>query len=413
MRVPQGGKMSYNLERIDAQNDEFFREHEEAVSHGRLTVSDIIGFELKSAALVSLPKCGVVCSSNLSQTETSIFSLLPLYESILCPIVPDGYYGERKVNAKNFFKFYGIAFNQFIELVRRKRVIPYFLSAYNSYERSLILPFMEPGIPRISVQSLQLIKLMGICNIVSCDECKKTFSRVEADIKQFLDMRRFETKEKHDCRGCLLTAYLNGITKDRILGLSNPDIALCDVPQIIISKNLNAVYQSNCSIGKESLAVFSKESPRGHPEAVETILDGLEIKYSNEIDLNSYLDLLDSKTTKAIRQAIKKIMEDPFASKSYDRLNARICDYNNQVEEIANNRIAKFFNAVSEIAVFGVSKTIEKETDGAFKLGKSNRTSVSQSIASALLDTHSKITHKDWSIAQIYKTKCKIQAMKK
>lgn len=202
---------------------------------------------------------------------------------------------------------------------------------------------------------------------------------------------------------------MSGIKKEQLLKLKYPSFGICTIPEIIASRNIGGVFQSNCEIAKETLGFFSGLGSR---EAIEMILDGLKVRYTNELDLDSYLDLLDGKTTKAVRQAIKRILKEPMAAKYSEQLNSKVFEYNREVEEVAKTRTAKFFDAVSEMTVYAGDKLIEQKSKGLLKLGDVQKQHAKEALASTLVDIQSTLTGKDWSIAQIYKTKCKIENIK-
>lgn len=138
-----------NAKAIDEENGNFYSQNKEAVTQGKLKTKDILGFEMKDATVfVSSPRCGFVsskryyCSSG--ENAMSIFSLLPLYDSIVYPISPVGYQ-RLLVTQNNFSDYHNIAFRDFLELVYKHRVIPYFGGLYSQYDKELIEPFLETG----------------------------------------------------------------------------------------------------------------------------------------------------------------------------------------------------------------------------------------------------------------------------
>jgi hypothetical protein len=396
-----------NIERIDEENERYYAEFRGAASKGDITVKDVLGFEIKDASVfVSHTNCGVVCSpSNLERNEMSIFSLLPLYDSIIYPIPTKGY--GKTITSENFKEFHAISLKDFIEIVHKRRVIPYFTYPYSEYDKELAENFLETGIPRISYRHLDLIKSLNICkNAIDCNNCKKVFRTANSDISELMGK---EIPESSLCSSCLNIAYIQGITKEQLSKLESPNLGVCAIPDIIASRKIGSVFQSNCRAIKETLGLFS--SPNN--QSVEMILDGLKVKYTNELEIDSYIELLDGKTTKAVRQAINQILKDPLTSKFSERLNAAIFEYNNEVEEVAKSRAAKFFNAISEMTVFGSNSLLERETNGLIKFGERPLKNTKEALASAMLDAYSTITGKGWSVAQIYKTHCKIENLKK
>jgi len=125
---------------------------------------------------------------------------------------------------------------------------------------------------------------------------------------------------------------------------------------------------------------------------------GLNVKYTNDVDLQSYLSILDSKTTKAVREIVKRILADPFATKNTDRLSSEIFSYNKEIEEVA---------------VYGGNKFVERETKGLIKSGDKYLHKMQEWITSRLIDIHARVSGKDWTIAQLYKTRCRIEKCRK
>ena len=101
-------------------------------------------------------------------------------------------------------------------------------------------------------------------------------------------------------------------------------------------------------------------------------------------------------------------MEDPYAVKYSERLNAKLCDLNEEIEEIGKTRWAKFYRAVSDIAVYGGSKYAEIQTGELIKPKTRDLHKTSEWIASKLLDVHARMTKKDWTLAQVYRTRAKM-----
>ncbi len=170
---------------------------------------------------------------------------------------------------------------------------------------------------------------------------------------------------------------------------------------------MNAIVKSNCSIAKGALKIFSGYAD--DVQALDTVVKGLKVTYSNDIEISSYLDFLDGKSTKAIRELIKKLMSDPYTAKYSERLSAKLCDINREIEEIGKSRAAKFYQAVSDIAVYGGAKYLDAQSGSLIKPRKQYIQKTSEWIASKLFDIHAKVTGKDWTLAQIYKTRTKIE----
>lgn len=405
-----------NLKRIDDENHEFFDQTLNDVQTGKLSVKEIIGFDLKEPE-VYIPKvlcgnvvadsayCPVMTEENLA---TSIFSLAPLYNTLVYPV--NAYYNKSKMTELSFKKANGISLEEFLTFVHKRRIIPYFSHQYQNYEPDFISHFLEPGTPRISMSHMNLVRLQNYCKLMNydCNKCKATVKTAEEELP--LVKKNVEDPKKDACGDCLSMAYVIGVCKEELIKYNSPRALLCSIGDVITSRNLGAAYKTNCPIARDALGYVA--GIQSIEKGFETIVKGLKVSYSSDMDLGSYLDLLDSRTTKAIREIIQKIMEDPFAAKYSERLNARIVDYNREVEEIGKSRMARFYNAVSDVAVVGGSEFVERQTASYLKVGKKDLHKISDWIASKLMDIHAKATGKDWTIAQLYRTRRKLEHCK-
>jgi hypothetical protein len=412
--IIEGLKIS-SIKRIDQENTEFYSRNMEAVASGKLTIRDIIGFDLnETPVFVAPPRCGhwsepttTHCSIIEEKSATSIFSLLPLYDQIVYSIPP--VYGSQLLSLKNFEESNGLTFQDFKEIVHTGKIIPYFPAIYGIYDSELIKHFLEPGIPRISVAHMRLIKNMNRCKIVKdCKICKGLDDVAKEDTSE---INKKDSEVTEVCSSCLRLAYQSGISRDNILRTNHPKLTLCNIPEIIASRNIGAVFKSSCPAALETLNLFA--SFLSHDKTIETIITGLKVRYTNDIDLQSYLSILDGKTTRAVREAVRKILADPFVTKNTDRLSSKIFIYNKEIEEVARTKAAKFFNAVSEIAVYGGNKFVERQTQGLVKSGDKYLHKIQEWIASGLIDIHARVTGRDWTFAQLYKARCRIEKCRK
>jgi hypothetical protein len=315
------------------------------------------------------------------------------------------------VSESTFETAHDISLNDFLSIVEKGRIIPYFPGEYAKYDVNLIEHFLEPGLPRISTVHMSLIGMMNTCSIFNsdCERCREIRAIAKKDIPEVF--KRPLTEKDKGCYSCLAKVYTCGITKDQIMQLSNPEATLCLFNDIIASRNLNGVFKSNCPLANEALGTFS--GFRMNDKAIETIVSGLKVKYTTELDLDSYLSVLDGKTTRAMREVVKKILDDPFAAKYSEALNSKVFEYNREIGELATSRSAAFYEAVSEIAVYGGTKFVERQSEGFLKARRRDLSKVEEWIASKLMDVHAKVTGKDWTIAQLYKARCKIEQCRK
>lgn len=403
-----------NLKRIDEENKAFFKEVSHDVLEGNLSIDDILGFNLESpGVLVPWAPCAHLapsiynfCEDVKEEPSTSILTLLPIYDTIIYPIAS---YADIKNPIKKFEECNDFSFRDFIIAVEKGKVIPYFNSDYCEYTMEFIEPFLEPGMPRISSFHMELIRRHNLCNAIDgdCDVCASTVNLGKEDIRTiFSDGREYNEA----CGECLSRAYMMGVTKERLLETDFPSRTLCALMDILASRNLDSAFKTNCPIAKDALGLFT-EFPVGF-DNMEKIVTGLKVNFTSDLDFQSYLELIDGKTTRAVREVIKKMMEAPFASKYSEILNSKLFEYNKEIEEVANSRAAKFYNSVSDMAVYGGTKYIEQQSKSYVKVGKEPMKKISEGLASKLMDIHAKATGKDWTIAQIYRTRKKIEKCK-
>lgn len=403
-----------NLERIDAENEEFYSASYQNVVTGKYSIKDILGFDLKEPK-VFIPRtpCAHIgpsvinyCNIAGEKPTTSILTLLPLYNTLIYPISSE--YQEAKTSQAIFEEANDISLKDFLAAVMRGKIIPCFTSDYGDYDVDFVQHFLEPGVPRISFSHMQLVNRLNACKFTNgnCKACNEIFKTAKKDITAFGIKRK-----KSGCAQCLLRAYEAGLSKETLLKTTVPRQTLCAVREILTSRNVDAAFETNCPRAIEALGLFMSGS--GIAGSIDEIVKGLRVKYTRDLDFGSYLELLDEKTTRALREIIQRILDDPFAAKHSDRLSSKIFEFNREVEEVATSKTAKFYHAVSDIAVYGGSKYIERKTEGYLRLGKKRSHKTSEWIASKLMDVHAKATGKDWTIAQLYRTRMKLDQCKK
>lgn len=408
-----------SLEKIDAENEEFYETSYKNVVTGKYSTSDITGFDLE-APNVFIPRvpCAHVaaeseygyCTLAVEKPTVSILTLLPLYNTLIFPIFPK--FSEAKVTQATFEKINDIAPREFLKAVWKGRIIPYFTSLYQNYDNDFLQHFLEPGLPRISSPHMSLIRKLNTCSLSDgdCEACNEKHRIAEKDVSAIAEVLK-KREIPHDCISCLFRAYAIGISKETLLKTSSPLFTLCATQDVLASRNIDAAFQTNCPNAMEALSLFAGTSEI--PEPIDTIVKGLKVKYTRELDFESYLELLDGKTTRAIKKVTERILEDPFASKYSEQLNSKIFEFNREIEEVAKSKTAKFFHAVSDIAVYGGSKFVERRTKGYIQLGKEHLQKASEWLASKLMDFHARATGKDWTIAQLYRTRWKLAQCKK
>jgi len=142
---------------------------------------------------------------------------------------------------------------------------------------------------------------------------------------------------------------------------------------------------------------------------MDYILEGLKVRYTPSISLEHYVDIFDGKTSKALRRIVANLLSDPLSRKYKERLNAKICDLNQQVEELSEGKTAKIFDAVSDMALYGGKKFIESKSQKYIKIPRKGFIKLGEWLASKGIDLQAKVQRKDWSIAQLYKARCRLK----
>lgn len=378
------------LEDLDKEDEEFWKEFHEPVSTGELAPEEIFGFKLPQTR-VYVPE--LRCPLSL----TSIYTLLPLYDLVMFPIVP--HFEKRKIrNAKVFRRIHGLSPEEIATLACRGRVFPRFVTKLSEFDAKLIKPLLEPGIPRISAAQTRLVAFYGFCTLVQndCEKCGRAHKQAEKD---------FPKLPEESCIDCLTVLYCLGY-RNKMLTIEKIIPEVCMASQTVISRNLNAVFQTRCPAGKKALSMMSSLPEE---QTLEYIVYGLGINYMPEIPLEDYVDILDSRTTKAVRKIVSEMLQDPIVRKYRQRLSAKIFEFNRQIEELSESKTAKFYRAISDLVLYGGNKFVEKQTKNYVKLPKENLKKGAEWLASKVLDLHSWVTGRDWTIAQLYRTRCKLE----
>ena len=251
-----------NLKKIDTENNTFYDEVVEDVDHGKLTIKDILGFNVEGAPVFVPrvpcrhinPPSGYCPATN--DTGNSIFSLAPVYDTIIYPIPKT--YENLPVNGEIFEKLNNISLDNFLRFVEQKRVIPYFNYSYSDYDETFIKKFLEPGLPRISKSHFQLVSRVNTCTVVGgdCNKCRNHHEKAIGDIKSLIpkDTKEAQTEEAiQNCGGCLTSLYSLGINREAILNNKSVITTVCALKDIVVSRNMNAVVKSNCRVAKEAL----------------------------------------------------------------------------------------------------------------------------------------------------------------
>jgi hypothetical protein len=404
-----------SLEQIDQENSDFREKNFVDIERGKISLKEIIGTELKTPS-VYIPRrsCPQLYSGNLTTARrfglASIYSLLPMYDKIFFPIKPQ--WDKAKIKENSFTTHFGISLKDFLSLIEKNKIIPYFTAPYKEYDEKLVRNFLEPGLPRIHKLRWELLTRYNTCSIFdgNCEKCTRNLRKAENDFKNIETIPK-EKGYNGSCSRCLGLLYNLGINRKALMDYNgNKPEAICNLMDSVAARNIDAVVETNCPISKKALGFFSNSI--GRLDIIESVVTGLKIKYTNDIALDDYISLIDANTTKAIREIVNKIMKDPFACRYSDNLNSMVIEYNKEIEELSKSKAAKFYGAFCDLAVYGGTEFIKRKTNEYVNTNKLDLTKVSSGLSSALLDIHAKVTGKDWTITQIYKTRCKLDKCK-
>lgn len=402
------------LESRDKEESKFVIDRQEEIHRGQITLEHLLGFKIpKSTAKAIMPY--ILCERSV----ISPYALLPIYDCVFFPIYRFVRWyknGEiyRIVDEKSFrFIHRGVNPEEIALLAEKGRLIPYFVDGYEFHDPELIEPLMQPGIPRISYWRVMALRRYNLCSYVDgdCEKCRVTIEQANKDIHLFpnpegLDMNR------EQCVECLKILYGIGMRNKLVTedGEARYNLyGLCHHTYPILSRHLSSILQSECYNFKQLLTDLSG---LGLVSKLDQIVRGLKIRYTPDIGLDSYLDIIDSKTTKAIREIMRQILKDPATNINQDQLNGKIFDLNQEVEHLAKSKAGRVFEAVSDIAIYGGKKYLERLSNNYLKIPEKGLHALAEWITSKGLDAYVKLTGTDWAIAQLYKARCKLEKCK-
>lgn len=351
----------------------------------------------------------------------SPYSLLPMYDCLLFPVNPyvEQYYGTKtgtvlkahKITDKNVFQqVHGLTSHEIAYLAERGRIIPCFNHPYAEYDEKIIEPLLQTGVPRLSLGVKRALENLftGIVRSSKGEDFKKYRDLAKKDLTEnFGLLENPAWKDAIDvCGECLASLYAEGLRGVvTACGIRNIEY-ICVMNELRFSQFLGAVIQTEC---RETKDIVANWSGLPHGSSFEAIANGLKVNYRNDIPLESYLDILDSKTTAAVRTIVQRLLSDPLASKYSERLSAKVFEFNQQIEELSKSKAAKIFSVVSDIVVYGGSRFVESQSQKMIRMPKKGLQKMAEWIASKGLDVQARLTGKDWAIAQLCKTRCKIE----
>ena len=387
------------LRKLDEEDEKLVKE---LAVDKELTLEQLLGFRMpKAKCFVPPVPCG--------RTMAPVMSLVPMYEVVVLPIY--SHYWPPRESRQRFYKIskvsvfrkqHGLSPSELVILAEKGRVIPYFEASYVGYSEKIISPLLQPGVPRISPEQMGLIRARPI--------------ELMREERNWADIQRLASKDigKFDfpyrgCLYCLSACYMTGLKKYFDTLKSKEWSAACFVSYALSTRVFDAVLQTECEIAKTLLSHIG-----GLPDgfSIDYILKGLKVTYTPNIPIEAYLDIFNGKTSKALRKIVTDLLNDPLSRKYTQRLSAKIYDLNQEVEELAEGRAAKVFEAISDMALYVGKKFIELKSQQYVKIPKKGFVKLAEWFASKGIDLRAKIERKDWSIAQLYKARCKMERCK-
>lgn len=363
-------------------------------------VDEILGFKLgQSRCFIPFLSCG--------RLPSRITTLIPLYETVIMPIHPIAQLHkkfEKVADSSTFKTVHGLTPTELATLAEEGRVLPYFCQEYTSYDERTIKPLLQSGLPRVSPRTMLLIRSAAWHLIAEGKDSEHFEQLATEDIKSFAQGSASKLEPK--CATCLALCYMLGIREQHREKLFEKNQA-CLVSYAASANYLDAVLQANCTFAKEVMGNMG-DLPEGID--IDYFLKGLRLAYSPDLSLEEYVEVFDSKTSKALRRILTNLLSDPLSSKYNERLSAKIYDLNRQVREIADSKIAKVYETVSDMALYGGKKFIESQSQKYVRVPKRGFIRMSDWLASKGIDLTAKVKRKDWSIAQLYRAQCKLKS---
>jgi hypothetical protein len=394
------GLSGYDLKRMDEEDtrllDELSTFYE---NRERPTADKLLGFKLAESRCFITP---LPCRTMVTQ----ITSLIPLYETVIMPIYPqyqDGIEIKKIVDDVTFRKVNYLTPTELATLAEKGRVLPYFTNKYTSFDEKTIRPLLQPGLPRVSPGTMLLIRWAASDLTAEDKDLEESEKLATKDLKSFT--QRPKNKMESKCAQCLALCYMLGMRK-RFQEAELGQVHACFVSYAVSANYLDAVLQAKCLFAKNVMGDIG-----GLPEGVDInyVLKGLKLDYSPDLPLEEYIEVFDSKTSKALRRIFANLLSDPLSSKYTDRLSNKIYDLNREVKELAASKVAKVYETVSDMALYGGRKFIESQTQKYIQVPKKGFMRLSDWLASKGIDLAAKAKGKDWSIAQLYKAQCKLE----
>jgi hypothetical protein len=393
---------SRDLQKLDAEEEKLAREV--FGNEKKISLDKLLGFRIpKARCFIPRYPCRI--------STDPITAILPLYETVFFPIYPDYRRNKRssveKITKDSVFKsVHGLSTHEIVGLSEKGRIVPCFAERYVNYNEEILEPFLRLGVPKVSRPQMNVLYNSQLTNVIRDPGWKEMLDLASQRTKDLTFLAK-ETNLAQSCAECISACYVLGLRsyfQDKRKGDS-----ICCAAKIVreslIAQTMDSILYTGCKIGKEVLS-----SGESFPEinTIEYILEGLKVSYSGDLPLEDYLDIFDGKASKALRKIISDLMSEPLTRKYSQRLSAKVYELNRQVEELAKSRTAKVFEAVSDMAVYGGKKFIESQTRRYIRIPKIGMVKIAEWLASKGIDVGARMQGKDWSLAQLYKARCKL-----
>lgn len=407
--------------------------------YSSVSAKDVLGFDIPKGATVFLPHIRCVPTT----------ALLPFYDTLVVGI-------PHFKNLNDIRAITGLTLEEIIALSHKGKLILYF-----DVDCPLCLVDMSPLIEKLIDNNVKFFFSVLQSTVL----CLKVASPIGVDIKageQLIESSQWDSEDRRT-----LTGYCNylkklGFTDFRQAYLVFPHQLLTSMvkptaeyvkylndaeekipyelnvllnnrlkitPDLLLSRAFSSNFSTNVNCRYFSgIDAKSKPTVPTTDAGIEQIdsftLDFLErklsIAYSNNMSLNDYSDLFDSKVTTSLRRLVKKIALDASSNlKPIIHLQNSINEYNRQVEELAlrSTKRAKVVYATSDILksngqaikllMEGVSEKYLNTPEKAWScavLPNKYRNDISQWLKDKALNVESKLAGVSPEVIQLYRT---------
>lgn len=207
------------------------------------------------------------------------------------------------------------------------------------------------------------------------------------------------------------------------------------IPKLLMARMFHSTLSTNITcrhlheIEKDFGKSLKPKSPHYFdPTKLEFIEKRLQIAYSEDIPLDEYAEIFDSKTTSAVRKTITTIMSETASRKSFIALQNSITDYNQQISELARRKSkrAKIVYAISDILrsnaeaikmlLMGAAEkylNVSQKAWDCIVLPKRYRRSVSSWLEQKTVGVESRLADVSPDVLHLYRVRTCVEKLKK